>query len=197
MYESYPSEEEIRRAVKICCGRCCFACETPVEYAWRRRKKDLADILSLAIDRELTERERDVIKDYYFNDMSAEEIARKRGISRAAANAAKKRAEQKLRKALCYLKIYLSGSDEATEDDIRIDSEAAILAARRMKGGDTGIRIAKLRKERALSYGAASRMTGISIKRMMKIEGGEALPDAGEIRKICALYSVPYAQVLG
>ncbi len=168
-----------------------------MEYAWRRRKTDLADILNLAIDRELTEKEREVIKDFYFNEMSAEEIARKTGTSRTAVNAAKNRAEQKLRKALCYLKIYLSGLDEAAEDDTGIDCEAAILAAREMKGGDTGKRIAKLRKERALSYGAASRMTGISLKRMKRIESGEALPDAGEIRRICALYSVPYAQVLG
>ena len=184
------------RAVKVCCGRCCHACETPVEYAWRRRKTDMADILALAIDRELTVREREVTEDYWLSGMSFAEIAESRNISRASVGAAKSRAEKKLKKALCYLKVYLSELP-AEPDDISIEPEAAILAARAARGGDIGSRIGNLRISRALPRAKASAVTGINERRLEKIECGSVLPDAGEIVRICSAYGVSYEELLG
>ncbi len=195
VYETYPSEEEIKIAVRACCGRCCSACETPVEYAWRKRKTDLADILALAMERELTEREREVIKDSYFNEMSAREIADKFGFSRAAAGAVKKRAENKLKKALYYLKIYLADFEQASEDDISIDAQAAILAARQSKEKCAGKKIMNLRYSKGLTLPAASRMTGISEERTAELESG-SLPDAAEIKQICLAYGISYEELL-
>ena len=47
----YPSKEEIKAAQLACCGRCCDACETPAEYAWRKRSVDLSVLLENAIEK--------------------------------------------------------------------------------------------------------------------------------------------------
>ena len=178
----------------MCCGRCCTACETPVEYAWRKRETDLADILGMAVERELTEKEREVIKDYYFGGLSGDEIARKECISRAAVSSAKKRAEKKLKRALYYLKVYMTG---ATGGEVYFDSEAAVLAARQARGGPVGKRIADLRTAGGFTLEKAAALLGISVSRLSRLESGAALPDAEEIRRICAACGISYGELLG
>ena len=39
--EQFPSREEIKAAQLACCGRCCNQCESPAEYAWRKRDVDM------------------------------------------------------------------------------------------------------------------------------------------------------------
>ena len=73
----YPSKEEIKAAQLACCGRCCDACETPAEYAWRKRGVDMAVLLEKAIETELSENERITVRERWYESMSVGEIATK------------------------------------------------------------------------------------------------------------------------
>lgn len=39
---SFPTPEERRAAMCVCCGSHCPGCESPDDYAWRRRDVDLS-----------------------------------------------------------------------------------------------------------------------------------------------------------
>ncbi len=148
----------------------------------------------MALERELSEKEREVIKDYYFSGLNCDEIARKENISRAAVGSAKKRAEKKLKNALYYLKVYMSG---AAGGEVSIDSEAAVLAARQTRGGTLGKRIENLRVSGGFTLEKASALLGIGASRLSRLERGAALPDAEEIRRICAACGISYGELLG
>ena len=79
----FPSREEIRAAQLACCGRCCNQCESPAEYAWRKRDVDMAILLEKAIENELTERQRLMIGLYYFKGMNIPKIAEMLGVNRS------------------------------------------------------------------------------------------------------------------
>ena len=194
--QNYPDEDEIRQAVKVCCGRCCVACETPVEYAWRKRETDLAFMLDAAIENELTETEREVIRDYYFSGTNCAAIARKRGVAAASVKATRKRAEQKLRQALKYLYMYMRDRPETGENEVCLDNGFSILAAKKGAPGDISGRIRALRVKRGLSGKKASEFLGIPLPRLTELESGGGLPDAEEIKKICSVYSVSFDELL-
>ena len=99
---SYPSREEIRAAQLACCGRCCNACEAPAAYAWRKREVDMSFLLEKAIQKELTEAERGVISEFWFEEKTLTEIARKRNIAASSVKGTLGRAQAKLEKVLSY-----------------------------------------------------------------------------------------------
>ncbi len=139
---SLPSEKEIRAAVKICCGRCCKACETPVEYAWKKRQTDLAKLLDMAIETELTDKEREYIKEVYFNEKSYSKVAEEKGVSASAVSAAAARAKAKLKRALEYVVVYQNELEGAQDVEPFLNIAAAINAEgkNRMQKGKTNER---------------------------------------------------------
>lgn len=184
---SFPDEKETERAVKVCCGVCCNACETPVEYAWRKRKTDLAQLLSLAVERELTDREKAVIYDYYCGGMSLSEIGVKECLAKETVHAAKLRAEEKLRRALIYVKMYQQ--DEIAEEKITpLNESFAIIRAQRARPLSLAGRLEAERVSRGLTLRKAGQASGIDFRRIGLFEKGKVLPDAEEIRALCLLY---------
>ena len=195
--QNYPDEEEIRQAVKACCGRCCTACETPVEYAWRKRETDMALLLDTAIERELTENERRVIHAFYFEEKDCSEIAAEFSLTASTVRETRKRAERKLKKALAYLYMYMTDMVTKPDFDICLDNSFAVAAAKNQTGGSVGRQVRNLRVGRALTAKKASALLGIGRDRMRRIEQGKTNPDAPEIRRICGLYGVSYDALLG
>ena len=194
---NYPDEEEIRQAVKVCCGRCCVACETPVEYAWRKRETDMALLLDTAIERELTESERKVIYAFYFEEKSCAEIAGELSLTASTVRETKKRAERKLKKAFSYLYMYITDTLAKPGFDICLDNSFAILAAKKQTPELVGARLRNIRVGRALTREKASDALGIGMERLGRIERGKANPDALEIRRICGVFGVSYEKLLG
>lgn len=54
---SFPTPEERRAAMCVCCGSHCPGCESPDDYAWRRRDVDLSVLADEVIKTRLTPRE--------------------------------------------------------------------------------------------------------------------------------------------
>ncbi|MBR6701566.1 MAG: transcriptional regulator [Clostridia bacterium] len=195
--QNYPDEEEIRQAVKACCGRCCVACETPVEYAWRKRETDMALLLDTAIERELTDNERRVIYARYFEDKSVSEIAKELSLAPSSVRETRLRAERKLKKALAYLYMYVTDTVTKPDFEICLDNSFSVLAAKKQTPLKVGARLRNIRVGRALTREKASDVLGIGMERLGRIERGKANPDALEIRRICGVFGVSYEKLLG
>lgn len=193
---SLPDENEIKNAVKICCGRCCTACESPVEYAWRKREVDLSHLVDIAIENELTHREKGIIKDIYFNDLSAADVAAKLSVTPAAVYSTLGRALEKLKKVLRYVVIYQQDYLGPVDTDSKVMKALDVLSAQRLPAPDPGSKLRNLREGRALSLTKVSEASGIGRQTLYRLEKGEKLPDAAEIISLCRLYNISPNQLL-
>ncbi len=187
---SLPSEEEMKEAVKICCGRCCHECETPVEYAWRKRMLDLAGLTGRAVEEVLSEAEKAYIKAYYYEGRSTGEIAGEKGVSRSVVCAALTRAKEKLRRALGYAVIYQNSLEGGAQTEAFTEYALHIIGARHCRSEDVGTRLKELRSARAVNTSAAAKALGIGIERLLDIEAGRVEPLAREVLGLCEVYGV-------
>ncbi|MCQ2481225.1 MAG: helix-turn-helix domain-containing protein [Clostridia bacterium] len=189
-YYDYPTEEEVKNAVKICCGRHCNACESPVEYAWRRRRTDLADLVNVAIERELTDSEKGIVTDIYFNYMTPRKVAEKRKISRSAVYKTLRVATEKLKKPLSYVVMYQQDFIGEGADDTRFYDALNIAAAGRRQADSTGEALKNLRLSQALTLTQSAKAAGLSVARLRRIENMEAEPTFDNVLRLCTAYGI-------
>ena len=184
---TFPGESEIKAAQKVCCGCDCKMCESPVEYAWRKRRVELALLVERAIENELTEREKSVIHDRFYENMTVTEIAEKNGISHQGVRKVLLNAERKIKEKLEYAVYYIHDSEKRELVPLKIREAMVIsLACQGIDGFSNQLKNARIRQ--GISPGQFSKITGISQKRVEKFENGEAEPKSDEIKKICAFY---------
>ena len=187
---NYPDEDEITAAQKLCCGRCCTACESPAEYAWRKRDVDMSVLLEYAIKNELSEAEQITVRERWFDSLSVAEIATKRGISTASVSVTLKRAQDKLHHALGYIVKYQQGLTDETIVPMIIGRARVIAAARNSSGTSLSQRVRNLRLSQNLSRAALERATSISSGRIIAIESGRTDPDISELETLCEFFGV-------
>lgn len=196
MFFRYPSEDEIKAAQLACCGKCCTACETPAEYAWRKRGVDMAILLEKAIDNELSLTERNAVRDRWFELMTVAEIAGARGISVSAVSVTLKRAKEKLKKALAYAVEYQNGICDESAISLILSRARVIAAARNFSGNGLPERLRSLRLRDNVSVRMLGRVTGIPSERIRMIENGKKLPDASEIVLLSEAFGVTADYIL-
>lgn len=187
---TFPDEEEIIAAQKLCCGRCCTACEVPAEYAWRKRDVDMSVLLEQAIENELSETERNAVRDRWYESMSVAEISSKRGISTSAVSVTLKRAQDKLYRVLGYAVKYQRGITDETAVPIFIGRARVIASARNFSGDSLAQRVRNLRLSQNLSIKALSKGSLVSAGRIAAIESGKADPDIRELAALCDFFGV-------
>lgn len=192
---TYPTEEEMKAAQLFCCGRVCKECETPAAYAWRKREVDMALLLEKAIENELTENERIIIEDRWYNSLSFSQIARERGITPAAVMKTSERALEKLEKVLKYVVFYQQNIMEESVVPATVARAAGIVSARKNRVHETGVRIRNLRIGNGLSVESLKRATGINIKRIKEIENG-AEPETDELLVFSGFFAVSVDYIL-
>lgn len=194
---AFPSEEEIKAAQLACCGRNCSACESPAEYAWRKRSVDLAVLLESAIEKELSETEKGIITAFWFEDKSISVIADERSISPAAVHSNLERAQLKLKNVLEYTVRY--------QNDILPHSpliplalaKARVIAAARMCNGKTvGERIRDLRVSENYPRSSLVKVLGISEIRLKNIEKSVVSPDVSETVAFSEFFGVTTDYIL-
>lgn len=185
----YPDEEEMKAAQLACCGRYCSACETPAEYAWRKREVDMALLLEKAIREELTETEREIITDFWFNSESLTRIAQKRGIKPPSVKGTLARAQEKIERALRYAVCYQQDVMSETIIPAVVGRARVIAAARNASGGDSGNRITRLRQSQSMSVEKLERATGILACRIERLESG-CEPTASELISLSEFFDV-------
>lgn len=189
-YFIFPFEDEILEAQAVCCGRNCRLCETPAAYAWRKRDIDLSFLIEEAIKKELSEIERYIVEEYFFNAKKLVTAAEEKGISAAAATKALERALGKLRNALSYVIEYQHGTSEAQILHAAVRRAAVIAGARRNAGTTPQERLVRLRLRENLSRENVEKGTGIPLSRLNLLESGEKEPTGTELLKLSDFYGV-------
>ena len=192
---AFPSREEMRVAQLLCCGRYCNQCETPAEYALRKRDVDMARILEIAIERELSENEKSVVADYWYNSLGLSQIAAKRGVTPAAVKSALDRAMEKLTNAMTYAVLYQQGISECSVEPLIAGRARAVVSARNGINGSCGERLYQLRESRALSLDAVSKAIYIPVHRLRALENN-AMPECDELISFSDLYGVTVDYIL-
>ena len=193
--EQFPSREEIKAAQLACCGRCCNQCESPAEYAWRKRDVDMALLLERAIKNELTETERETVTDHWFNCETVSGIAEKRGINPSAVNRTLDRAREKLERVLGYAVCYQRMQKSENIVPLVLGRARVIAAARSVPGGTSGDRITRLRQSQNLTREILAPALDVSVKRLGQLEG-DAVPDGDELRALSAFFQVTADYIL-
>lgn len=186
---AFPSREEIKIAQLACCGRCCTQCESPAEYAWRKRDVDMAVLLEKAIEKELTETERDAVRRHWFDSESVTSIAEKKGINPSAVNRTLARAEEKLEKVLSYAVFYQNELKNESIVPLVLGRARVIAAARNAKGGTSGDRITRLRQSQNLTREILAPALDMSVKRLGELER-DALPHGSELAALSEFFNV-------
>lgn len=187
---TFPDEQEIKTAQAICCGRVCKECETPAEYAWRKRDVDMSFLLEEAIENELSEIEKNTVTDYWFESLSISEIAEMTGITKAAVSLTLKRAEEKLQHVLGYTVKYQRDLNNETIIPLVLGRARVIAAARRASGGEICDRVRRLRQSMNLSRKALGKAIGVSTSRVTSIEDGTVQVNLREIIALSEIFSV-------
>ncbi len=185
----YPDKEEIKTAQLACCGRHCSACEAPAEYAWRKREVDMALLLERAIEKELTDAERSVVKLHWFDGKSITDISQMNGVTPVAVKRMLKRSQEKLERVLSYAVCYQQNVVSESVIPVIIGRAKVISAARNASGGSIGDRILRLRQSQCLTLEALGIATGIKPSRIFRIENG-TLPDGDEVVAFSGFFSV-------
>lgn len=194
---SYPAPEEAREATKAVCGRCCTECETPAEYAWRKRDITLERLLRDAIESELTEREREAILLIYYGNKTVMQTASLLGKSPSTVFKLKNSAEDKLRRVLRYVVAYQHDSDSDETEALAFMRARCLAGAKAGDGSTVGQRLEKLRMSSCISPDAIARVLGIGTGRLRSIEKDSALPDAEEIGTFADFYGTTADYIIG
>ena len=185
----FPSREEIRAAQLACCGRCCNQCESPAEYAWRKRDVDMAILLEKAIENELTETEREAVRRHWFDFESVTAIAQGKGINPSAVKRTLERAQDKLEKVLRYAVFYQNEQKNENIVPLVLGRARVIAAARNAKGGSSGDRITRLRQSQNLTKEILAPALDMSVKRLGELEN-DAVPDGDELAVMSEFFGV-------
>lgn len=185
----FPSREEIKTAQLACCGRCCTQCESPAEYAWRKRDVDMAILLEKAIADELTESERETVIEHWFNFETMTAIAEKKKINVSAVKRTLTRATEKLTKVLRYAVCYQQNISDENIVPVVLGRARVIAAARNATGGNSGDRITRLRQSQNLTREILAPSLGISAERLGRLEHG-AIPMGDEVSSLSSFFNV-------
>lgn len=185
----FPSEEEIRAAQLICCGKYCSGCEAPAAYAWRKRQVDLSVLLEKAIRNELSGTEHEVVVEHWYNSLNLTQVAEKRSTSVTAVKKALDRATEKLEKVLSYVVCYQNDVCKESVIPLALGRARVIAAARNASEGDSGVRLMRLRQSQCMSKKDLSKATEIKETRIDALEGG-AMLQVDELIKLSSFYDI-------
>ena len=91
--------------------------ELGVKYILFNRRRNMIDIVRKIFDNELTEIEKNVASDFWYNNLSVDELAEKYELSRASVYRNLNNAKKKLEKYIDYVLIYANAVKEYSVSD--------------------------------------------------------------------------------
>ncbi len=185
---SYPTPEEALAAQKACCGRVCSLCESPAEYAWRRRTVDLGALALEAVESDLSEKERGALVKHLFEGMTLTAIAAESGRSVSGISRTLARAKRKLEDVLKYAVKYQYNLEHVPFLPLAVRKALAAAAASRVSAGSFGERLRALRNAENIPAVALAEAAGFTPKRLLSLEAGKAAPGAAEIVRLAAFF---------
>jgi len=194
---AYPAQEEVQAAQRVCCGTVCSACESLVEYAWRRRDIDLAALLQLAIERELTPAQRELTVQHWLEGVSVNELAAQRGITPGTVSRQLKKSQDRLHRVLFYAVQYQQNLREGEAPlPLSVQRARAILAARRCAPERFSERLKNQRLTCNFSLKQAAGALEMPQKRLLALEEDRREPTLREAVALAAFYGIELAEYM-
>ncbi len=179
-------------AQKICCGRVCTLCESPAEYAWRKRTVDLAFLVRDAVEHDLSDAERETVEQYWFDGMTLTEITAETG--RAPPNVARilQRAHKKLYTVLRHAVQYQYNLESPGLTPLAVRKAFAVCAAEKQSANSAqslGDRLKGMRCRENIQPQKLAELSGITKNRLLSIEKSKILPNVHELLKLAAFFN--------
>ncbi len=165
-------------------------CESPAEYAWRRRTVDLATLVCDAVEEDLSDNEREAVKKYWFEGMTITQIAAATG--RAAPNVARtlEKARQKLYSVLRHTVKYQYNLENTDLTPVAVRKALVTAAAGVATQSEKsfGARLKALRMGENISTPLLARALAMRESRLLAIEKASVLPNIKELLVIAAFF---------
>lgn len=185
---SFPTPEERKAAMCVCCGSHCPGCESPDDYAWRRRDVDLSLLADEVIKTRLTERERAVVEAYWFDGMTVSGIAQRDGLCPSSVSRCLEKAQHKIYDALKFAVAYQHNIENTDFLPVAVRRAFAVSAARRFEPHTLGERIKKLRCSENIGEDMLCCALKLSQRALRLIESGEKEPSLRQLTELAAFF---------
>ena len=164
--------------------------ESMAEYIYRRRTVDLSVLLQKAIEEELNEKQRNLIRMRYYDNRTPTEIAQLTGLHPSTVTHNLQTAEDKLRHALRYVVEYQHGRTDDALLPLAVREAMVVSAARYRTAQTLPDRLQALRLGEKLDVPALARCVNIPPARIEQFETGQAQPDAQELVRLAAFFDI-------
>lgn len=175
-------------------------CESPAEYAWRKRTVDLSFLVRDAVERDLSNAERETVELYWFEGMLLTEIAAETGRAPPNVSRTLQRAHQKLYSVLRHAVQYQYNLESGSLTPLAVRKALALAAAEKQSadsGQRFGERLKGMRFRENITTQKLAEIIGIPESRLQKIEKGNILPDTNELLLIAAFFDTTTDYLLG
>lgn len=178
---SFPSPEERKAAMCVCCGSYCPSCEAPDDYSWRRRDVDLSILTDEVINERLSQKEKYAVEGFWFKGQTLSAIAKEQGVCTSSVSRCLETAQRKIYDALKCTVAYQHNLENVEFLPVAVRRALAVSAARRFNPESLGERIKKLRCCENISLCLLSEASKISEKKLRAIEENRSLPTFEEL----------------
>ena len=164
------------------------------EYLLRKRKAELCALVRKVIKQELTAQQRLLVQLHWYEGMSITEIAQRLNISKSTVSRRLTAINDIVYDKLKYAMEYRYGTQFSRKTKLIIKNADALMFHENPT--DISGRIVKLRKQQCLSVPHVSELTGISSRRIEKLESDAGDLTAEEIRRLCLFYKIPSDHII-
>ncbi|NLP48587.1 MAG: helix-turn-helix domain-containing protein [Clostridiales bacterium] len=182
--------EETAAALANCCGKLCKMCEPPDDYAYRRRSVDLANLLTRAVENDLTALEREAVTLFWFEGMTLTEIAQRTGRAPPNISRSLDRAKEKLHLFLKAAVQYQHDLEDDSLTPLALQKAMMVAAAAKQKPGSTGGRIKKERLARNIDLPALAPALNMTQRRLKAAEEDKIRLYADELLDIANFFDL-------
>ncbi len=165
------------------------------ENYMRRRAVDLSVLVRDVIEEDLSQTERAVVEQYWFEEKNLSTIASSMGVNRATVCRTLQRANSKIQAILRHVVKYQYDLKNVVFLPIAVREALAIASADKSKPSSIGGRLRRLRIMQNISIESLSGAVSIDKNRLISIEGG-ALPSLPEVIKLAAFYQTTTDNIL-
>lgn len=170
--------------------------ETPIDFISRKKNVDLSYLLNEVIEKELTETEQEILRMFYFENITISSIAKKLCLHRSTIARRIECINDKIYKNLKYAIKYEFDQKDDYIVPIAVSEALALCAVKSSQPHNVGGRLLKLRKLSALSCCKLSICTKIPEPRLKELEKGNSTITIEEAICLAAFFGVSTDYIL-
>lgn len=163
--------------------------ETVDEYVMRKRKIELNCLVNEVIENELTDEEKAIVQQYWFEGKTLMEIGEAMGMSHTSISRKLSKINDIIYDKLKYAIQYRYGKDYSRAVKVIIKNKDGLYLFRG-KVDSPALRIKSLRQQQGLSLTDTEAMTGISKARLEEMEKGEKDILVKDVMRIATAFRV-------